>query len=76
MRFDKGQGYKLHEMNDALVITASSTTVANGKPLCLADAPTLLVYLDRYFYERENGKSRLDAHSLALSSAQITEIKP
>lgn len=73
MIFIKGQNYKLTETMGALVITAADIKVKDpaAKPLCLADAGALLTYLDRYFFEREAGKSMTDAHDLALRTAHI-----
>lgn len=84
MRFTKGQNYRLTEIGGALVISAADMNVKDRKstPLVIADAGALITYLDRFFFERENGKTLKDAHELALRTAHIplvsraTEIAP
>lgn len=76
MNFSKGKSYKLVELKGALVITDSDKNVTDGNPLIIADAGTLLTYLDRYFFERELGKELRVAHDLAMKTAGITKVRP
>lgn len=81
MIFAKGKTYKLVEMPNALIITEMNIKVGEQKgsevqPLMLGDAGPLLTYLDRFFYERENGRDLKTAHDLALKTAQITKVIP
>lgn len=84
MKFTKGQNYRVTEIDGALVISAADINVKDRKshPLIIADAGALLTYLDRFFFERENGRSLKDAHELALRTAHIPlvgkpiEVKP
>lgn len=77
MIFIKGKNYKLIEFGDGLIITEVQHKLndPNAKPLIMADAGTLLTYLDRFFFEREGGKSLKDAHDCAMNTAQITTIQ-
>lgn len=77
MKFAKDKNYKLIEFGDGLIITEVQHNLSdkNAKPLIVADAGRLLTYLDRFFYEREDGKSLKDAHDLAMNTAQITAIQ-
>lgn len=79
MRFYKGKNYKLIEFDGGMVITESNQNLKNeptAKPLIIADAGALLTYLDRYFFEREQGKGLQYAHDKAMNTAQITKIMP
>lgn len=76
MIFAKGKTYKVLEMPDCLVITSSYQQVRGASPLVLADASAMLVYLERFVVEREGGKTRIEAHDLALKTAGITIVKP
>lgn len=79
MVFDKEKNYLLVEIDHALVIlddiTAKPPTVSH-QPLLIADAGTLLTYLDRYFFEREHGATLAEAHDRAMKTAKITKILP
>lgn len=77
MKFVKGKNYKLIEFGDGLIITEVQHNLSDpaAKPLIVADAGRLLTYLDRFFYEREAGKSLKDAHDQAMNTAQITTIQ-
>lgn len=78
MIFAKGKNYKLTEIGGALVITDVRVKLTDPKqqPLIIADAGPLLTYMDRYFFEREAGKSLRDAHARAMKTAQITNVLP
>lgn len=78
MRFGKGKNYKLTEIAGALVITDVSVKLTDRtqQPLIVADAGPLLTYMDRFFFEREQGKNLRDAHDAAMKTAQITNVLP
>lgn len=78
MNFSKGRMYRVTETAGALVIHEPNQKVRDltARALIIADAGACLTYLDRYFFEREKGTDRREAHEKALASAQITVIRP
>jgi len=78
MNFTKGRMYRVTETAGALVIHEPNQKVRDltAKSLIIADAGACLTYLDRYFFEREKGTDRREAHEKALATAQITVIRP
>lgn len=71
MNFEKGKMYKLIEGDECLIITHANANVRAAQPLVMCDAARMLAYLDRYFFERENGRDMRDASDMAQRTAEI-----
>lgn len=76
MKFEKDQIYKITEFPGGVLITLSGESLQNpgAKPLMMGNLDPMISYLHRYLWEREHGKSILDAHPLALKEANITNM--
>lgn len=78
MHFSKLKMYKVVEFDHGLVIIDDGDDLKDPKaqPLMKGYAGTVITYLDRYFYEREAGTDKRDAHELALNAAGLTAVTP
>lgn len=81
MIFAPNKNYKLIELPNGLVIVEVGNNqieklFPGAQPLMIGDAGPLLTYMDRYFFERQNGKTLAEAHDLAMKTAGITKVIP
>lgn len=67
------QTYKLVEFEEGFAILEPTENLKRegAQPLCLADRQHLIEYLGNYLALRESGKSKREAHELALKAARI-----
>lgn len=69
----KGKQYKIIEIDHALVICDPMVKMKAGQPLAMGDAGNMITYLDRYFWERENGADMNTAADAALKGCGFTQ---
>ena len=78
MQFSKLKQYKVVELKHALVIIDPDDDVKDkeAQPLMIGNFSQVMLYLDRYLWEREQGTDMRTAHERGLRHAGITVVTP
>lgn len=75
MKFSPLSLYKTIEFDGGIAIIAANDNLQrpDAVPLIVANGPTTVEYLRRYFAAREDGKTIVEANGAALEGASVIE---